>query len=324
MYDGIWRFPKLRNSFERDNLLSLNEGNTPLQEVAGTDYGIPEFASLYLKREDLNTHGSHKDRMVAFFINKCTDERIENIVLSSSGNAGISMSHYAAEARINLDLFLSPKTPQYKLDRIHPSANIHYSMKAKSAAIRFANEKGYYLFRGSKDKHGITGLKSIPYEIREKLEPTDIFLPVSSGNAALGIYYGYKDLYEDGEVNKIPRIHILQTERVHPHVKFFYKERNFHSSRSSVARAIVDRVGHRKKEIRDMLLTTSGKGFILSDKEILAAHEIMLENGVKCSTEGSMGLAAISKIINEGDDILLKMRVPLIIVTGKGDKDEEN
>ncbi len=303
---------------------------------------------VYLKREDLNPNGSHKDRSIPIMIDYYAKKGVKNFVISSSGNAAISAIKYCQKHNFNLNIFLPPNTPNYKLKKIlnlkseenfkknnlksnpkntnekiytlNPKVvdknknqnNIHFTKRAVSDAFKFAKKHNYQLLRSSKDPIALKGYKKLAKELNNQLkEITDIFVPSSSGTLAIGLYQGFKDLMEIQ-----PKIHIIQTTKINTLVRDY--DTNFKKSKKSIAQAIVDRVGHRKKDIDKIINEKEGYGWVVNDKNIKRFYKILKESGINSSEEGAMGLAALEKAISQG----LQIKKPVCIITGsKTNKD---
>ncbi|GAB4164289.1 MAG: hypothetical protein Fur003_6490 [Candidatus Dojkabacteria bacterium] len=328
---GIWEYqeylaPKVDKPFQ----LSSNEGDTPTKSshVLATMLGLER---LYMKREDNNPSGSHKDRMIAFEISAHMQDGVKDIVISSSGNTAISAMLYCKYLNnLNLHLFLSVNLPEDKITRIehaleaninvprteqvitYDNFHLHFSHRPVSGAFKFAKENNFVLLRGSTDPYAIEGYKTIAFELIKQIpQVSEIFLPVSSGTTALGIYEGFKIVNEKMGLNiKIPEIHIVQTSRVNPMAREFDKD--FTKSASSIAKSIVDRVGHRKKEVVDIVRASNGFGWVISDQELQYAQRLLKFANVSTSIESAMTIAAIKKALATRR----RLKFPVCIFTG--------
>jgi threonine synthase len=321
---GIWKYvdllqPSVSSKFQ----LSLKEGNTPLES-------IPELAkalnleSIYIKREDMNPTGSHKDRGLAFEISAHLQEGSKEFVMSSSGNAAISAIHLLKGSSSTLHIFLSNNLSVSKVNRLvkaisgkvssdifkgkdtdFENLHFHFSQKPLSTAFSFAKENNFVLLRGSTDEYGYEGFKTMAYEIAENFEDFDsIFIPISSGTTAKGIYEGFK------EKNFNIPFHLIQTTKVNTLVHRF--DSDYQPSITSIADSIVDRIGHRVKDVEEIIKETGGTGWILNDKQIQEAQMILEDLELKTSNESAMTIAAIQKAKENGWDI----KKPICIFTG--------
>ncbi len=135
-------------------------------------------------------------------------------------------------------------------DGIVENIHIHFSPKPLSTAFSFSSNYGYTLLRGSTDIYGYEGFKTIAFELINSEKTFDhIFVPASSGTTAKGIYEGYKGAFN------IPSFNIVQTTKINTLVHRF--DKNYQPSVESLAEAIVDRVGHRVKEIEEIIKETN-------------------------------------------------------------------
>ena len=89
------------------NSISLGEGNTPLVklEKIGEKLGLDK---LFAKLEFMSPTGSFKDRGSALVMNVAKNEKVKEFVEDSSGNAGASLSAYAAAANIKAHIWDLP------------------------------------------------------------------------------------------------------------------------------------------------------------------------------------------------------------------------
>jgi threonine dehydratase len=292
-----------------------------------------------LKREDQNPTGSHKDRYIAFavssYINdfmktkKPEDADLINFAISSSGNAAISairLINSEKDIRLKLYVFISDNLEKKKLQRIiaevpelktcllkyrncdNAKITIKFSQTPLSDSIKFANKLNAILLRGSNDPYGTQGFRTISKEILAQLKETSVdsvFIPCSSGTLFAGIAQGFEKLK-----NSIKLI-ALQTSEIHPIAKSY--DKNFTPENASLAEAIIDRVAHRKTEIQKIIKNTQGTAFILENKEIQHAHNILKKYNILVSYEGAMCIAGIIKARRTG----LNIKRPICIITGK-------
>lgn len=286
---SIWN-SKLIN-IELPVKLTMGEGNTPTQELE------IEGIKALLKREDKNPNGSFKDRSIAYQLSKHISDGVKKYCISSSGNAAISAYAYSKLSDISLDIFVSSKLSVEKLSKLE-GAKLHISDNPKSNCIQFSNETGSFNLRGSVDDNAYIGYYSLAEEIAE-LNIDSIFIPTSSGNAALGIYQGLKKL------NKQIPIYIIQTTKVCPIASLYDKE--FVKTDSSLISCITDRVCKRKDQIISLIKDTCGSGFVVSDEEVLEASKKS-----SLPINSSVSIAGFSKALKKGYTI----KYPLLVISG--------
>jgi threonine synthase len=322
MNKGIWKYDaQLRPHIEQKYRFTLFEGNTPIEKnnKIAKKFGLKE---LFIKREDLNPTGSHKDRGLAFQISAHVQEGKREFAISSSGNAAISAINILKNTEYSLHIFLSSKLQVAKIhrlvkavgdevssdifkgkDTVFENFNFYFSQKPLSNLFSFCKDKEVVSLRGSTDEYGYEGFKTIAYEIFD-IDADSLFLPVSSGTSAKGIFEGYE------ENKKIIPFHLVQTTKVNTLVHRFDKD--YTPSVNSIADAIVDRIGHRVREIEDIIKTSDGSGWIIGDQEIQKAQEVLKDSNILTSNESAMTLAAVIKAKEKGWDI----KRPICIFTG--------
>ncbi len=278
--------------------ITLGEGNTPLIITDG----------IYFKCEFKNPTGSHKDRSFAYQISQLYKKGIKSAVISSSGNAAISAANYCKKAGIELQIFVSGKINRSKLKVMQDlDCKITTSPKPVSDAFKFSKIINAYDLRQSTDPNALVGYQDIAAEIiKEGVIPDGVFVPVSSGTAAVGISMGFEKL------NHTVPIHIVQTDTIHPISSVF--DQNFQkSSEISLADAIVARFTPREDEVIAVIRKTQGSGWVISNSEMEAAQTWLQSHDLKCSYEGACTLAALWKAKMNG----YKFKSPVCILTGK-------
>ncbi len=294
---------------QQDSLvLSIGQGGTPIKQI-----NIKKHL-INVKLEYLNPSGSHKDRGLTYQMGFYVNQGIKNFVISSSGNAGISSCLIADKFNLNLSVFISNKIPIKKKERLaayqnRPNITIIETQTPKKEAIQFAKKNKAVLLRQSTSPYAYQGYVSLASEIIKAEPKTDaIFIPTSSGTTAVGIYYYFHALQK-----QCPPIHIVQTTKTHPIAKHF--DTDFIIEKDSLAKAIVDRVAHRKKELIDIIKTTKGSGWIISNEEIKQLLPYINREEYPTSYEGILALAGFFKAIKKG----YHFKKPLILFTGLRD-----
>ena len=102
---SVWRYAAAIEVGE-EHIVSLGEGWTPLIP------GQWEGAKTLFKLEFSNPTGSFKDRGMTALVSYLKSRRIEYVLEDSSGNAGASLSAYAAAANMRCRI-LVPETASY-------------------------------------------------------------------------------------------------------------------------------------------------------------------------------------------------------------------
>jgi threonine synthase len=96
-----------------ENLVSLNEGGTPLYEsyALGQSVGVQK---LFFKYEGTNPTGAFKDRGSMIEITKAKELGAKAIIVASTGNMAASVSAYSAKAGFECYIFVPEGTSRSK------------------------------------------------------------------------------------------------------------------------------------------------------------------------------------------------------------------
>ncbi|PIS14527.1 hypothetical protein COT64_02110 [Candidatus Shapirobacteria bacterium CG09_land_8_20_14_0_10_39_12] len=299
---GIWQFSSYLLPIVDQCKLSLNEGGT--SEVALTE-------NLILKREDQNPTGSLKDRGMAYLISRAFQDGVKSIVISSSGNAAISAASYCHLAKIKLTVFVSPKINQEKLAEINKrEVEVIQNLRPLSEAVKFAKNNNLYYLRPSLSEFGPEGYQAIAFELAEKQGLVeDIFIPVSSGVALIGIAKGFK------KVGFLPRLHVCQPSAICPISKEF--DRAYRPEENNPADGIVARFSPLKDQVVSLIKESLGTGWVIGEEEIKKNQSVLKEKGIETSNEGALAFAGMEKAKTNPPAGGQKLGKTVILLTGR-------
>ena len=241
-----------------------------LAEALGLNTG------LYLKREDLHPFGSHKGRSIPLMIEHYASEGYADFCVSSSGNAALAaiyavkeLNKKAANPPLTLRVFVGKHIAPDKLERLrqasaNPGIYIEQVAMPKRTAFQMDKERRAKNLRQSTDDTALIGYETLADELAEIKNLAAVFIPTSSGTTAQALHEEFLKLGLN------PQIHIAQTPACHPLV-------DDSPAGTSVANAIVDKVGYRKEAVRKAIKNSRGNGWIATDNDILEAKRQIKE-----------------------------------------------
>jgi threonine synthase len=200
--------------------INLGEGQTPLMDS-------PELAQqmglrrLSFKDESRNPTGSHKDRMSAMGVNQALDFGVHTLVLASSGNAAISAARYAQAAGLRCEVATYSGMPQAYAQALDACGAHRYGFDDNTGRWNFvaeqANKPGYLALTNShlpalgSTPLAVEGYKSIAQECLEQGGlPDHVVVPTARGDLAWGIYAGFQALLQAQQIDRIPRIWVVE------------------------------------------------------------------------------------------------------------------
>ncbi len=148
---------------------------------------------------------------------------IERVLEDSSGNAGASLSAYAAAAGLRCRI-LVPETASYpKIAQIAACGADVVTIRGSrqdvaEAAVRMSRE----IFYASHNwvPFFTEGTKTLAYELWEQLgfqAPDNVVTPLGYGSNVLGCLRGFDELVRVGEIGRVPRIFGIQAENCAPY-----------------------------------------------------------------------------------------------------------
>ncbi len=298
--------------------LTLGEGNTPsiAMPAAGIAAGVEQ---LYGKLEFSNPTGSFKDRGSAMMMSALVEHGVGEVVEDSSGNAGASVSAYAARAGISAHVFAPDSTPKAKLRQISVyGATLHTiegpREEAAAAAIRFAESRNVVYASHALSPFFLEGMKSFAYEVSEQFPgrmPDHVVFPVGNGSLLIGAYMGFEALAERGRLSRTPALHAVQAEAAAPVAAAFYDQPWIKAEGArTVAGGISVAEPPQLHRMVQALRATGGSAATVGDDDILRWQRLLAEReGIFAESSAAAAFAGLEAlatrgIISPGDAVL--------------------
>ena len=304
---------------------SLGEGNTPIIKLEKIGEKL-ELNNLYAKLEFMSPTGSFKDRGSVLVVNIAKKENIRRFVEDSSGNAGASLSAYAAVSKIKAHIFVPETASKGKVDQISIfGSELHkISGPRENSTIEaklFAKKNNIPYLSHNLSPYFSEGMKSFAYEIHESIGSIDhIIFPTGNGSLLLGTWRGFLDISEKTNFN-LPKLHAAQSKAIEPIVsKFNNSDWTFDSSKTTIASGISVSNPPRLQEIVDVIKESKGTALSSTDDEALKWHEILAkEEGIFCEKTCAFSFSALEKLVANG--VIKKEEKIVIPITGSGLKE---
>lgn len=305
----------------------LGEGKTPSVDVSEK---FPELSSLNLKLEYFSPTGSFKDRGTSLLIKQAFENGIREFAEDSSGNAGASMSAYAANIGMKAHIFTPSSTPENKKKQIKIfGAELHLidgprensTIEVKS----FTESTGITYLSHNYNPFFIEGMKSFGFEVFNEFnsEISDIVVPVGNGSLLIGAMKAYEELINQKKIKSMPRIHCVQVERFSPIVnKFNNLNWEFDRSSKTLAGGIAVTNPPRINQVIKAIQLSNGNAIEVSENQVLSWHKKLAEWGFLSEITCAAALAGTEILIKKG--IINKKSNLVVPITGSGLKDIDN
>lgn len=186
--------------------------NTPLFRVPTTSF-VKNGFSLYVKFEGSNPTGTQKDRIAKLHVSNAKKQGYSGVTVGTCGNYGASIAFYAKLYGLKAKIFVPHDFHPTRLEK-YANGNVEivrvkgYYEEAVLKSIEFAEKNGFYdANAGSKNRQlDYEGYKTIAQEIIKKINdvPDLVIVPVGNGTTLYGVYAGFRELRNNGLIDRIP------------------------------------------------------------------------------------------------------------------------
>lgn len=316
-----------RLPLDRSTANSLGEGSTPLVSLERTAEELG-LESLWAKLEFMAPTGSFKDRGSSILTTIGRDLGVTEFVEDSSGNAGASLSAYAAAAGMKPHVFAPASAARGKLDQIRIfDANLHEiegpRQAATDAAEAFVAEREMVYMSHNLSPYFSEGMKAASYELLEALgdQVEHVVLPVGNGSLLIGMVRGYQELLEAGMIGQVPKIHGVQAHAVRPVVAALTGEEWSHDRlQPTQASGIAVSKPPRIVEMVEAIRSIDGTGITVSEDSLNAWQKRLASSeGIFSELTSAVAFAGLEKLINA--DTIAHGATVCVPVTGSGLKE---
>lgn len=325
----MWRFKEFLPILPNSDTSGLKVGGSPLYKATrlGKELGL---TSLYIKDDGLNPTSSLKDRASAMAVVKACEAGAKTIACSSTGNAASSLAGNAAARGIATYIFVPQRAPQGKVAQlmvfganvISVEGNYEETFRLSAEAI---NRWGWYNRNAAINPYLSEGKKTVSLEIAEQLNwnvPDYVVISVGDGCTIAGAWKGFKDLYNAGFIDKLPKLVSVQAQGCFPINSAVEdgRENLVPMEENTIADSIAVGVPRNFSKAVAAIKESGGITVNVSDEEILSAMSILGKTtGVFGEPAGVAGTAGLIKAVAEG-------KIPsdasiVSVVTGNGLKD---
>ena len=221
---SMWRYAPLLPIADRENIVSLKEGGTPiisLDNLAAEN----NMASVLMKDESYNPAASFKARGLSAAVSKAKELGIDKLIIPTAGNAGAALAAYCAKAGMQCIVVMPEHTPDvfrkecvlFGAELILVNGLIDHCAK-KVEEIK--SSRDYFDVSTLKEPYRLEGKKTMGYEIAEQLHwelPDVIVYPAGGGTGMIGIWKAFQEMMKLGWINgPLPRMIAVQSQNCAP------------------------------------------------------------------------------------------------------------
>ena len=226
---GMWRWAELLPVREKEYVVHLGEGDTPLlaQPRLGEALGVPLLAT---KAEGLNPTGSFKARGMAAAVSRAVELGVTSFTAPSAGNAAGALAAYGAAAGAEVTVLIPvDATPINRQETLAMGARLILVEGLISDCGRIstalAERTGAFDVSTLKEPYRVEGKKTMGFELAEQHGwrlPDVIVYPTGGGTGLVGMWKAFQELEALGLIGaERPRMVSVQSEGCAPIVRAF-------------------------------------------------------------------------------------------------------
>jgi len=326
---SMWRYRKFLPVQDDRNIVSMGEGMTPLLHVGrfGQRFGLD---NVYIKDERGSATGSFKDRAASICISNWVEAGVKEMSISSTGNVAASFAAYSARAGIRLWIFMPEKVNTTKYTEVlfygHNVIKVEGNYdQAGVMAKRFAQAKGIPADQGIRSPMRRESMKALAFEIAEDLGwdvPDWYVQAVSGGIGPLGVWKGFRELYDLGLTRKMPKIACIQASGCAPMAQAFLLDSDeiFEVKPHTEIETLTTGRPAGYPLIYKVVKESGGHIGSVEDDEAFAAQELLAQTeGVFAESAAAVAFAGMIRMAKDG---LIKPHEKVVCVcSGKGLRD---
>jgi threonine synthase len=321
--NSLWRYRRAL-LVDAADAVTMGEGWTPL--ISGYWDGV----AVGYKLEFTMPTGSFKDRGMTVLVSYLRSRGIAEVLEDSSGNAGASLSAYAAAAGMRCRI-LVPETASYpKIVQIAACGADVVTIRGSrqdvaDAALAMSRE----IFYASHNWQPFfaEGTKTLAYELWEQLgfrAPDNVVVPVGYGANVLGCDRGFSELLRRGEIGRMPRLFGVQAANCAPYFAAFRTGvEHFVPSpvTPTIAEGIASSKPTRMREVLAPVRASGGEIVAVTEDEIVRALAALAKKGLYVEPTSAAAAAGLSQLIARG--AINKGENTVLVLTGSGLKASE-
>ncbi len=319
---SVWRYARAL-AVGPEHAVSLGEGWTPLLD--GQWHGAP----VHYKLEFMMPTGSFKDRGMTVMVSYLKSRGVSRVLEDSSGNAGASLSAYAAAAGLTCRI-LVPETASYpKIAQIAACGAEVVTIKGSrqdvaDAALAQTDDPSNAVFYASHNWQPffVEGVKTLAYELWEQSgfrAPDNLVVPLGYGSNVLGAERGFDELLRAGEIPRRPRLFGVQAAHCAPYAAAF-REGVEHlvpiPVRPTVAEGIATPKPTRVAEVLRAVRETGGTVVAVEEGEILQALRELARRGLYVEPTAAAAAAGLTRLLASG--VIRPQEYTVLVLTGSG------
>ena len=321
--NSLWRYRRAL-LVDAADAVTMGEGWTPL--ILGEWEGVPVLHKL----EFMMPTGSFKDRGMTVMVSYLKSRGITEVLEDSSGNAGASLSAYAAAAAMRCRILVPETTSYPKIAQIAACGADVVTIRGSRqdvADAALAMSRDIFYASHNWQPFFAEGTKTLAYELWEQLgfrAPDNVVVPVGYGANVLGCDRGFSELLRRGEIARMPRLFGVQAANCAPYFAAFRAGVEYFIPSPvtpTIAEGIASSKPTRMREVLAPVRASGGEIVAVTEDEIVRALAALAKKGLYVEPTSAAAAAGLSQLIARG--AINKGENTVLVLTGSGLKASE-
>jgi threonine synthase len=329
-----WRYLELLPIADKNNIVSLNAGLTPLQyaDKLGEKLGMKQ---VYIKNDSVNPTFSFKDRPAGVAVSRAKETKLKAVGCASTGNLASATAAHAAKAGLPCYIFAPSDIEHVKIAQALSYGAEFVAVEgtyddANRIASIIGDSKGYGIVNINMRPYYVEGSKTLAYEVAEQLGwqvPDRLIIPVGSGAMLNAICKGFEELHALGLIDSVKNLKVVaaQPHGCAPIVDAFKRgdgevipvERP-----ETIAKSLAIGDPGDGLYVLKRLKQYSGLAEEVNDEEIINGILLLAQTeGIFTEPAGGVSVAVMKKLVEQGE--IQKDEKVICYVTGNGLKTTE-
>lgn len=328
---GVWRFRELLPQVDRQNIVTMCEGNTPLVPLKKAARAL-RLPNLLVKHQGMNPTGSFKDTGISAAITMAKAEGFSWVCCASTGNTSASVAAYAARAEMkSIVLLPAGQVTAGKLAQaLEYGAHVLQLRTDFDGCLKVLHEvvqKFHAYLLNSLNPYRLEGQKTVAFELMEQLDwcvPDHVVVPGGNLGNSSALGKGFIELRDLGLIQSLPKISIIQAAGANPLVRTMRENGGKELIRvNAETRATAIRIGNPAswRKAVNVLNATGGACEQVSENEIAQAKAELGSEGIGCEPASAATLAGLKKLVAAG--FVKPAETVVLVLTGHMLKDTD-
>ena len=304
---GVWRFRELLPPLDPAHVVTLREGDVPLYEAPrGAAYaGASRVRYLHL---GMNPTASFKDAGMTVAISHARARGARIAVCASTGNTSASMAAYASRCGMTAVVLV----PQSGISQAKLAQTLDYGARVIAidgdfdAALEFVRtlDPARYALVNSVNPLRIEGQKTMALVLLEWTGwnvPDWVLLPGGNLGNSSALGKGFREAFELGLSERVPRLGVVQAQGAAPLVRAFETGEELQPvvAKTSATAIKIGAPASWRKALREVR-SSHGTVTAVSDEEIADARAVVGAEGIGCEPASAASLAGLRQLVRSG------------------------